>query len=233
MQFLYDENAGQPKLVLKNNSHHYLKNVKRVKANSQVFVRNLQDGILYCYQILSIDKRQIELKLEHQQHLVKTAKQFLRLACCVIDIKVIEKLLPALNQLGLASLAFIHCQYSQGHFQVNIDRLKQILINSCMQCGRSDLMQIEHFDSLKAFLALYQQVYILDFQAAVPQLPQQKAKNQTIDYKSIQNLVIGPEGGFSSSERADFNQHHLLSLDHELILKSEVASLVLTAKILL
>ena len=225
MQFLYDENAKQAHLTLKDRSHHYLKNVKRITVRSKLALRNLKDEILYTYEVQSIDKKQIKLVLLAEQYLAKTPKQFLRLACCIIDIKIIEKILPALNQLGLKAIAFIHCDYSQGYLQIKNARLEQILVTSCMQCGRSDLMQIEYFDTLKAFTDAYKEVYILDFQANM--------QRQCINYKSIQNLIIGPEGGFSKQELANFSQDAFVGLDHDLILKSEVASMIMVGKILL
>ena len=225
MQFLYHEKAGLAQLLLTAKSHHYLSNVKRISSKTKLNLRNLQDDMLYRYGIITIDKKHIELELEDKQHLIKAPKQFLRLACCIIDLKAIEKILPMLNQLGLSALALVYCDYSQAQLQVKDARLRQILLNSCMQCGRSSLMQIEHFANIKAFLARYKQVYIVDFKA--------DHTKQKINYKTIQNLIVGPEGGFSSQELTQFTAKAFVGFDHDLILKSEVASLAAVAKILL
>jgi 16S rRNA (uracil1498-N3)-methyltransferase len=54
--------------------------------------------------------------------------------------------------MGVGKITFITCAYSQKNFKPSLERMEKILINSCEQCGRSELMAIDFCDSVKAFL---------------------------------------------------------------------------------
>ena len=146
----------------------------------------------------------------------------LHIGWCIIDPKTVEKSLPMLNQIGVRKITFIPCDYSQKNFKFSTERLQKILINSCEQCGRSDLMEFAFCDNLQRFLDENPTCAILDFNP-----------NTTFSAQKIDTVLIGCEGGFSEKERKKFANHPIISFDVNLILRSETAAISAASKIML
>lgn len=221
MQFLYHKESGHPTLILEDEAFRYVVKVRRAKEGSVIETRNLQNTTLYSYRITAIDRRRAQLELLDQKELILPGGD-LHIGWCVIDPKTVEKSLPMLNQIGVGKISFITCDYSQKNFKISEERLEKILINSCEQCGRSDLMTFDFCDSLPAFLQANPKCAILDFNP-----------NSTFDKTSTRTLIIGCEGGFSEKERKLFKDHPVVSFDTGLILRSETAAISAASKILL
>ncbi len=133
---------------------------------------------------------------------------------------MIEKTLPALNQIGVDKISFIYCDRSQKSFKLNFEKMNKILINSCEQCGRDNLMKLELLNSLKEAKKLYKNFVVLDF----------GGKKITKDIKSI---LVGCEGGFSLEDKKILQDHQIVAFESDLILKSETACLAISSKILI
>lgn len=217
MQFLYHKNAGTPYLCLENDEILHLK-ARRIKQNEYLKLRNLEDDFLYEYELTKKLKRSYELVLR-SQNLSPTPQSSVSLALAVIDVKILEKTLPFLNELGLFKLILVWSEYSQKNFKLDFSRFDKILICSCEQCGRAKKMQLESFLNIEEFLKKYPKTTLVDF----------KADNSTFDKEAI--YFIGPEGGFSEKERQMFPKK--LALKTPNILKSHNAIISVAAKILL
>lgn len=221
MQFLYLESSGAATLTLEDEPFRYAVKVRRVKNGTILHTRNLRDDILYSYKITEIGRRSATLELLDQKTLVITGGN-LHIGWCIIDPKIVEKTLPMLNQAGVGKITFLPCDYSQKNFRFSGERLEKILISSCEQSGRSDLMAIAFGDSLTDFLEAHPNCAILDFNP-----------NTTFDAQPIDTVLIGCEGGFSDEERKHFADHPVVSFDTGLILRSETAAVSAASKILL
>jgi len=219
MQFLYYENP-QNNIVLSGEAHKYLFKVRRTKPDDTVKIRNLKDDNLYIYTIDSINKKEAFLTLQKTVNFPNKPKKFLHLAWCVIDPKNIEKTLPSLNEIGVGKISFVYCDYSQKNFKLKLDRLKKILINSSQQCGRSDIIKIEIFESSDKFFEKYPDFIAIDF----------NSNPLTCDINTENPFFIGPEGGFSEREREKFKKTYSLN---GFILRSETCACGVSAKILL
>jgi len=222
MQYLYHPDASMAVLELSGDRHRYLFKVRRYKAGEVVYLRNLHDGILYGYRIISIDKRSARLRLETEQKLELSARKALHLGWCMIDPKSIEKMLPSLNETGVSRVTFIYCQRSQKSFRPDFKRWEKILLSSSQQCGRSVMMELEMMASLEAFIEKYPQAVLLHFSE---QILENQSEHDTI--------VIGCEGGFSEEEVALFAPSKIVGLDTPLILRSESAAIAAAARQLL
>ncbi len=218
MQFLYYPNPSN-NIILTGNEHKYLFKVRRIKKDEIVKIRNLEDDFLYFYKIEDINKKEAFLKLIDKKYAPNKPHSFLHLAWCIIDPKNIEKTLPSLNEIGVSKITFVYCDFSQRNFKIRIDRIKTILINSCQQCGRSDLMKIEILNSSKEFFEKYPKFIALDFNG--------EEINKT---NLTQPILIGPEGGFSEKEKQYFQK--IIKLKG-FILRSESAACAVSSKILL
>ena len=222
MLYLYNTLAGQPSLILEGDDHRYIFKVRRHKVEDTLYLRNLEDGLIHRYVITQMDKRSATLILQESQVLEVKAKQDLHIGWCMIDPKSVEKVLPSLNEMGVAKITFIYCDRSQKSFKPDFKRWEKILLNSSQQSGRSEMMQLEISESLKAFLAEHPQSYLLNFSEHI------LSSGMPVD-----TIVIGCEGGLTEKEVALFSSQKVVGFDTPLVLKSESAVCAVASKILL
>jgi len=221
VQYLYHKDAGIPSITLEGDDHRYLFKVRRHKEGDSIALRHLRDDSLYHYTIISIDKRSLTLTLRSQESLGIEAGRKLHLGWCLIDPKNIEKVLPTLNELGVAKISFIYCDRSQKNFKPDIERLEKILLNSSQQCGRSSMIELETIGSLREFKQRYPQSSILHF-----------SENRLDTYSPPECVVVGCEGGFSENEVKLFGADEITGLATPMILKSESAVMTVSAIVL-
>ncbi|MEA3419078.1 MAG: 16S rRNA (uracil(1498)-N(3))-methyltransferase [Campylobacterota bacterium] len=222
MQYLYHKEAGTPQLELTGDEHRYLFKVRRHRAGETLYLRNLRDKTLYRYQIEEIDRKRASLLLQDQKVYEVEAKQRLHIGWCMIDPKSIEKVLPSLNEMGVAKVTFIYCKRSQKSFSLDFKRLEKILLNSSRQCGRSIMMELDKKGSLELFLKENPESWMLNF-----------SEKRLGENSMIETLVIGAEGGFSEDECGCIAEDRVVGLDTPLILKSESAVCAAASKLLL
>jgi len=222
MQYLYHKDSGLETIKIEGDEYRYLFRVRRLKADSFVETRNLQDGKLHVYKVISIDKKSALLQLAFSETKEVKAPKSLTIGWCIIDPKVIEKTLPTLNEMGVEKIVFIKCAYSQANFKIKKDKLHKILINSSQQCGRTNLMHIEFANSINDYLNKYPNSHLLDF-----------SKNRLDCSAEVNSIVIGCEGGISKDERALFESNKIVGLNTPQILRSESAAIAVASKILL
>ncbi|MFT7880373.1 MAG: 16S rRNA (uracil(1498)-N(3))-methyltransferase [Sulfurimonas sp.] len=222
MLYLYNTLAGQPSLTLEGDDHRYIFKVRRHKVDDILYLRNLEDGLIYRYLITQMDRRNTTLVLQESQVLEVKAKCDLHIGWCVIDPKSVEKVLPSLNEIGVAKITFIYCDRSQKSFKPDFKRWEKILLNSSQQSGRSVMMQLEMAESLEAFLSENPQSYLLNF-----------SEHTLSSGMTVDTVVVGCEGGVTEDEVALFAPEKIVGFDTPLVLKSESAVCALASKILL
>ncbi len=220
MQFLYDEQAGDERVIVTGELYKYLFKVRRFSQEKVLTLRNLKDEYIYKYKIESISKKEAQLTKQERHHDSKTLDKKLHILWCIIDTKVIEKTLPMLNQIGVSKITFFYCDRSQKNFKPDVERMQKILINSCQQSGRSDLMELEIFASMEEVLEKYQEFSVLDFGGEG-------------SLEDVETIMIGCEGGFSENEREKLSFAQKIGLNTPLILKSETAALTFASKLLI
>lgn len=221
MIFLYHKNAGLSELKIEGERYHYLFKVRRERAGSIVSLRNLKDDLLYSYKIERVDKKDASLHLLEFVEKPNRPKKYLHIAWAIIDTKSIEKSLPFLNELGVGKITFFYASRSQKNFKIDVKRLERIVISSCEQCGRSDLLEIEIRDSTKELLDSLNDFLVLDF-------CDKKLENTSI----CDTYIIGPEGGFCDKEREMFGDR-VCGFKSEFVLRSESAAVALASKYML
>lgn len=222
MQFVYHEDAGKKTLNIIGETYTHLFKSRRNRTKTSLHVRNLQDNNLYMYRIESISKKEALLSLETTTNSPQKSSFHFTLGWSVVAPKVIEKTLPLLNEIGVSTIAFVYTDFSQKNFTINTKRLEKILINSCEQCGRSELMQFKILNSLEEYFESYPESLILDFGGA-------SLKNS----QKPSAVLVGCEGGFSEQERKSFDRNKIIGLQSPFILKSESATCAIASKILL
>lgn len=222
MLYLYHPQAGTPQLTLEGGDHRYLFKVRRHKVNDTIYLRNLKDGVLHCYDVTYIDKRSVILEHKESITLEIKAKQSLHIGWCIIDPKSVEKILPSLNEIGVEKITFIYCNRSQKSFILDFKRLEKILLNSSQQSGRSQMMRLEISKSLESFIKENPHSKMLNF-----------SETNFVTNTIIDTIVIGCEGGFHEEEIALFRAENIVGFNTPLVLKSESAVCAVASKILL
>ena len=224
MTFVFDEAAGEEEFSIRGETYKYLIKVRRHAVGDRVaFRRPETPEYLYTYEIAASDGRTARLRLcESEKHEV-THPHRLHLGWCVIDGKSIEKVLPLLNELGVAEITFVYARRSQKNFRPDLKRYERILHSSMQQCGRSTMMRLGVAESVEAFLTAHPECVVFDFCDRVFEG----------ESSGVQTLLIGPEGGFSDAERALFKIERLFRLATPTILRSETAAVAISGKILL
>ncbi|MCB4759691.1 MAG: 16S rRNA (uracil(1498)-N(3))-methyltransferase [Sulfurovum sp.] len=222
MLYLYHKEASASTLTLTGDSHRYIFKVRRHKSGEILHLRNLEDGYLYTYKIVFIDKNSACLSLKRQEIFEVKASRTLHIGWCIIDPKNIEKVLPSLNEMGVEKITFIYCKRSQKSFKPDFERFKKILLNSSQQCGRSVMMKLEMVESLEVFLKTYPKSYLLNF----------SEHTFNTEVESILTIVVGCEGGFSEEELTYFYPNKIIGFKTPLVLKSESAICAIAAKLI-
>lgn len=223
MRFLFDDDAGKERLTLKGESFKYIIKVRRHQVGDELgFRKQTSSETLHRYKIATIDGRNAVLELISSENEVVTASKKLHIGWCVVDSKSVEKVLPLLNELGVAKITFIYCDRSQKNFKPDVKRYERILESSMQQCGRSEMMTFEEVKNIKAFIKQNPQTVVFDFCDEV-----------LGDGSDINTVLIGSEGGLSEAERALLVNQRIVRLNTPMILRSETAATAIASKILL
>lgn len=219
MRFLLHSKSGMSYLNLEGEDFKYIIKVRRHQVGDQIALRSLDNlSIEHLYQIDSVAGRECSLKLlSSRENRVENLSK-LHIGWCIVDPKTIEKALPYLTEMGVHSITFIRCDRSQNQFRLDFARFHRIVESSIMQSGRTTLIKFQESKSVKQFLEEYPESIIFDFGG--------KTISPGEQFKTI---LIGCEGGFSSSERALFPENKLRSLSVPMILRSETAAITAAA----
>lgn len=222
MQYTFHESASNQNIEIDNDLYKYLIKARRHKVDEIIPFRNLKDDFIYFYKIVSIDRKKALLELQSSEEKIVQNKNKLHIAWCVVDPKTVEKSIASLNEIGVERITFIYCEYSQKNFKMNLEKLNKILINSSSQCGRSNIIKLDEYNSFDSFIKDFPDSYLLDFS--------DKSISSNLDIKT---LIIGCEGGFSKLEREKFDSEKIVGFDSNLILRSETAIISAASKILI
>ena len=220
MQYIFNKDSKKQTLELDGELYKYIVKVRRYKEGNKLRLRNLKDDTLYIYTIENISKKSIILNLYEEKFVKKATVKKLHIFWCIIDPKTITKTLPLLNQIGVSKITFIYCERSQKNFKIDLEKLKTILINSSQQSGRVDLMELEIVDKLETVLQDNSDLAVLDF-------------GGKLEFKEIEKVLIGCEGGFSEDERKLLKKQEKIAFNSENILKSETAAVAVASKLLI
>lgn len=222
MQFLYHSDAKNGSLIINNELYRYIFKARRHNIKDNLYFRNLKDSYIYEYIIISLDKKSATLQLISKKKKDVLPLKDLHIGWCLINPKEIENVLPSLNEIGVSKITFILCQYSQNNIKINYDKLNKILINSSVQCGRSDIVKLDQIDNLELFIEKSPNTYMFNF-----------SSNNIFDKKDdIQTIVIGCEGGFSTDELKLISKDNIVGCKINSILKSQTASITVASIIL-
>ncbi|MGX2983017.1 16S rRNA (uracil(1498)-N(3))-methyltransferase [Helicobacter sp. 23-1045] len=219
MRFIYAKNAGQKQIILDSKQSHHLFIVRRLKAKrGEIFhFANLVDSALYRYEFAESNGKNAVFNLLDSANVAQKSPKTHIIQAIIADF---DKVLPTLNELFVEKITLFYADFSQKNIRINLERLNAILINSSMQCGRLQKMEIEILTSLDEVLEKYSNALALDF------------CNNSQNLRDFERFIIGCEGGFSERERELFKNRRICvsGINHPLILRAQSASIFVASK---
>jgi 16S rRNA (uracil1498-N3)-methyltransferase len=197
--FVPDGLAGGERIATTNEQANYLLNVLRLKEGETILVFNGRDGEWRAKVAKSGRKGcalEIDAKVREQTPLPDLHYIFAPLKHARLDYMVQKAV-----EMGAGKLRPVLTQFTQVN-RMNLERMQANAIEAAEQCGILSIPEIEAPKKLADVLADWDQTRRLIFcdEAAPTASPAEGLKNLP---RSPVALLIGPEGGFSESERAD------------------------------
>ena len=201
---------------------HYLKDVMRLKAGDKLSIFNTQgewNAVIECY-----EKNETKIKIMEKVR-DKNNEKNIWLAFSPIKQNPLNFVIQKGTELGVQKFIPILSERTVVR-EINIERVKKIIIESSEQSNRISVPEINKPESLKNFLSQFPKKASLIF----CDINSTENSLKNILKKNIEEpvcVLIGPEGDFSENERKmiiDLNQTHSISLAKN-ILKAETAAL--------
>ena len=221
---LYFSDKIQSDLVahLKKEQSHYVKDVMRLKIGDSFSVFNAQGE--WNASIESYEKESARIKILDKLR-DKKKEQNIWLAFTPIKQNPLNFIIQKGTELGVQKFIPILSERTIVK-DINIERVKKIIVESAEQSNRISIPQINNLEPLKFFLSQFPKNGCLVF----CDINCNKSELKNILLKKIDGpicILVGPEGDFSESERQliiDLKQTCSLSLASN-ILRSETAAI--------
>ena len=207
---------------LTNEQTHYVKDVMRLKIGDKISIFNTLGE--WKAAIESYEKNGAKIKIMEKVR-DKDNEKNIWLAFSPIKQNPLNFVIQKGTELGVRKFIPILSDRTIVR-EVNIERIKKIIVEASEQSNRISVPEINKPDSLKNFLSIFPKNGCLIF--CDINSNQNNLKN--IFEKKVDGpmcILIGPEGDFSENERKmiiDHNQTYSISLAKN-ILKAETAAL--------
>ena len=220
---LYFSDKIQSNLVvhLKKEQSHYLKDVMRLKAGDIFSVFNSQGE--WKARVVNYEKQSAKIKIL-EKFRDKKNEQNIWLAFTPIKQNPLNFMIQKATELGVQKFIPIISERTAVK-DINIDRIKKIIIESAEQSNRISVPEISTLATLKNFISNFPQKGCLIF----CDINCDKSNLRNILLKKYLGpicILIGPEGDFSENERTlilDLKQSQPISLAKN-ILRAETAA---------
>ena len=182
---------------LSTEQSHYIKNVMRLKPGDTISLFNSTNGE-WSAKIVNHNKKNTEFKVEK---LIKSKKleNDIWLAFSPIKKNPLDMMIQKTTELGVQKFIPVLSERTIVK-DINITRLKKIIIEASEQSNRISVPAIENLQSLKNFLEKFKNNGTLIF------CDINCKKNDLKNILSKKNngpicILVGPEGDFSEKER--------------------------------
>ncbi|MBA4249875.1 MAG: hypothetical protein C0432_05170 [Candidatus Puniceispirillum sp.] len=210
----------QNEIVIEGDDAHYLTNVLRKKENDQIVAFNETMGEHVCI-IQGIKKNKIYLLLSSKLRQPILPKP-LQLIFSILKNDTMSWVFEKATELGVTDFFPIHSDYSQKQ-PFKKDKWQKVIKNATQQCERFDIPKIHDISHFNDILSFHQESML--FVALERQKEKEENNLKNIAHKNkVKALIVGPEGGWSPSERSILinSNAHLLNLG-PYILRAETA----------
>ncbi len=224
---LYFSDKIQSELLssLTREQSHYVKDVMRLKTGDSFSAFNSQGEWNAIIESYEKDGAQIKILKKVRN---KKSEKNVWLAFSPIKQNPLNFMIQKTTELGIQKFIPVICERSVVN-DINIERIKKIIIESSEQSNRLSVPEITKKESLKNFLKLFPKNGCIIF----CDISCNKNNFKNILSKKIKGpvcILVGPEGDFSENERQliiELNQTCPLSLASN-ILRAETAAIAAT-----
>jgi 16S rRNA (uracil1498-N3)-methyltransferase len=212
-------------VLLQGPEAHHLATVCRFSAGERVILFN-GDGREYSAEIVSVNKKQVELMVQSVEQPLRELGFHLEVAAPLPKGDRADFLIEKLTELGVTDFVPLRTQRSVVQpRETKLERLQRTVIEASKQCGRNVLMQVHALAEWSEYCAR-------------KELPVRKLlAHPETNVRMIASgpgadvcVAVGPEGGFTQEEveLAKAAGWRLVSLGPK-TLRVETAALVLAA----
>ncbi len=215
-------------IPLSSHSHQHLCKVLRLKSGASFILFN-GSGIDYNATLIGVSRNKSHAIIHSAIPYKETSSVQFNIACAIIKPQAMDFLIQKATELGvhfITPLLTEYCTVKQNKtvLEKKYQHWQAICIGASEQCGRSILPKILPVQKLDDWLKEKQgETNVLLYQDGQQRL-QKITVNQHI------NLISGPEGGFSNTELALFQQYKIPRVKlGQYILRAETAPLVALA----
>ncbi len=233
MTRLYREfNSDDNQIVIDGDDAHYLRHVLRIKTGEKIHIFNERLGE-FEVTLTHIDKQKCVGTVTKQIDGPLAEQAPFRLIFAPLKQDTNSYLYEKGTELGVTEFVPVITQYAQ-KYTPNLSKITKQFKSSTQQCERLDLPQLFPPHAFQDILQHYNQSQDLTFIALErsPSSPNLLTHLTTslsaLNTQKPINLITGPEGGFSKTERDllhTFTNLHTISLGNT-ILRAETAALV-------
>ena len=222
------------KVVLSAEEAHHLGDVLRAKPGDEFFVIDGIGGLFKCHFDKIRSSGEIVASVLSEENALPKPSISICLALAVVRRKSLEIAVDWAVQLGISEFAPIvtdFVNYAPHINEKDLIRLKNIAIKAMKQSKRAWLPNIRETTELRDFLKRYGSSYngiLFADHDGVPAMP----KRMTVPDANI-CVFIGPEGGFSVAEKAEFAEYGAVPFAlGDARLRTETAAIAAITKVL-
>lgn len=202
---------------------------RRIKVGEEIEVQDAKDNRFVCI-VEKVGKKSLEYL--PTQKLVTPDEYSTHITLCqaLIAEQTLDIVIQKATELGVQTIVIFPSDHSPNSFKPEkIDRWKKIAQEAAKQCGRVRPPQII-LNTLTTLLkeSLTHNTFYLSQHAELTLLRAQK--NITKGGKVI--ILVGPEGGWSSTEQDDLSASHAAGLKlSQFVLRAETAAIAAVSQI--
>ena len=193
--------ASDQRLVLQDQSAHYLTRVLRMQPGRSLVIFNGNGGE-YPASIVAVDKKSVTLQLGEQVTVERESPLQIHLAIGISRGERMDLVLQKATELGVTTITPLFTEQGEVHLtgerlQKKLRHWQQIVISACEQCQRNTLPLLHTPQKLADWIATVQEPcrLVLHHRGEAGLSTGQPSPSGAV-------LLIGPEGGLSADEIA-------------------------------
>lgn len=191
--FSEEINENSKDVTILDEQVHHFKNVLRGKVGDDVSIFNGM-GLVSTGQVVKLTKKELVASISTIRVIKKERK--LGLSLCVPKKEYLESAIKCAVQMGLTEINLIQSDYSPWKYKES-SRISKLIKSSLLQSENPFALEVNWFSSLEAYLQNGQKFLVFSTEV----------ESKPIDvWKSVENILIGPEGGFSEEELTLFEK---------------------------
>lgn len=203
--FIEDALSADARILLDRDRSHYLAHVLRLKADDAILLFNGRDGEWRAH-IADVGKKAVALVVAERMR-AQTQGPDILYAFAPLKHARLDYMIQKAVEMGASRLAPVITQHTQAQ-RVNVERMRANAIEAAEQCGVLSVPDIDGEMKLQRFLEALDQDRLLIFCDEDAEVADPVAVLRAIREKFARFAVlIGPEGGFSTDERASLLRH--------------------------